>query len=216
MNELRDEKSLEATDELWALANGPGVIVNLYSGCISNGVRFHIKDRDNRRRTQNSGLVVEGEYNGESLEFYGSLGRVWVLYYMMGYKVVLFHCEWYDSGHSRTCVTDAHVTSIDIRSRWYKNDPFVLPSQVRQVFYINDTKLNRGGDYWKVVERLQHRGLWDISEVDHSLNTDEPLDAFQQEETTNGVPIIVEDPIEFQFHRDDIEPETSLNDYSWL
>ncbi|XP_028120164.1 uncharacterized protein LOC114317608 [Camellia sinensis] len=71
MNQLRNQKSPEATDEMLSLANGPNALVNTYSGCISNGVRFHSIDRDNHRKCQNSGLVVEGDYQGQLIKFYG-------------------------------------------------------------------------------------------------------------------------------------------------
>ncbi|XP_028075313.1 uncharacterized protein LOC114277606 [Camellia sinensis] len=58
VNQLRAQGSSEAINELWLLANGPGPIVNIYSGCICNGIRFHTKERDNCRKSQNSRLVV--------------------------------------------------------------------------------------------------------------------------------------------------------------
>lgn len=58
---------------------------------------------------------------------------------------------------------DKHFISIDIRSRWYKNDPFALPVQVHQVFHIEDTKL---GKNWQIVQRVQHRHLWDLPELE--------------------------------------------------
>ena len=139
MNQLRTQKSIEATDELWALANGPVGIVNTYSGCICDGVRFHTFERDSCRKSQNSGLVVEGE--GHKTSFYGRLCKVWEMTYLFGYRVVLFQCEWFNSGSNRTFHVEPHSTSIDVRSRWFKDDPFVLPSQVQQVFYVNDTLL---------------------------------------------------------------------------
>ncbi|KAH7842869.1 hypothetical protein Vadar_009953 [Vaccinium darrowii] len=90
---LRSEGSSEATDELWSLANGSGSIIDLYSGCISNGIRFHTKDRESRRRCQNSGLVVEGDHNGMNINFYGYLCKIWELRYLHGENVVLFQCE---------------------------------------------------------------------------------------------------------------------------
>ncbi|XP_028119696.1 uncharacterized protein LOC114317185 [Camellia sinensis] len=93
INQLRNQGSLEATDELWSLANGPSAIVNTYSGCISNGVRFHTIDRDNRRKTQNNGLVVEGKHKGHSMRFYGYLRKVWDMTYLFRHRVVLYQCE---------------------------------------------------------------------------------------------------------------------------
>ena len=58
--------------------------------------------------------------------------------------------------------TDSHCTSIDVTSRWYKNDHFILPSQAKQVFYLDDTKF---GETWKVVQWVKHREMYDVAEV---------------------------------------------------
>ncbi|GMP35949.1 hypothetical protein CsSME_00008210 [Camellia sinensis var. sinensis] len=199
MNQLRNQKSPEATDEMWSLANGPNALVNTYSGCIANGVRFHTIDRDNRRKCQNSGLVVEGDHEGQLIKFYGYLCKVWELTYLFGHRVVLFQCEWYNTGSSRTLRVEPHVTTVDVRSRWYKDDSFVFPSQVQQVFYVPDTNL---GPNWRVVEKFQHRRLWDVPEVD----VPEFDDVLQEDETTTVVPT---DPIDDDavLLRNDIEPE---------
>lgn len=79
-----------------------------------------------------------------------------------------------------------YVTSIDIRRLWCKDDPFVLPRNVRQVFYVQDT---RKGKNWRVVELVRHRGVWDVPEQDEL-----PHDLFQQDETEDGgVQINIED-----------------------
>ncbi|XP_020271785.1 uncharacterized protein LOC109846956 [Asparagus officinalis] len=200
INHLRTIGSPRATDELWSLANGPDILVHLYEGCICNGVRFHTKDRDNRRKSQNSGLVVEGDHDGKTIDFYGYLCKVWELKYLHGVKVVLFQCEWFNTGGKNRIHKDTHITSIDVRGRWYQNDPFVLPEHVKQVFYIDDTKL---GAHWKVVERVQHMSVWDVPEQVHD---DMLNDAFQQVETTVAVPILVEPTTNYPYYRDDIGP----------
>lgn len=198
MNDLRSEGSSEATDELWSLANGPGSIIDLYSGCISNGIRFHTKDRESRRRCQNSGLVVEGDHNGMNINFYGYLCKIWELRYLHGGNVVLFQCEWYNTGRKSRIYVDEHVSSVDVSRLWYKHDPFVLPSQVRQVFYVNDT--NKGKN-WRVVEWVRHRGVWDVPERDDVSNI-----AFQQDEPIDCIPICTEDTNIF-YSQDDVDPE---------
>ncbi|KAH7845855.1 hypothetical protein Vadar_006705 [Vaccinium darrowii] len=204
MNDLRTQGSEEATEELWSLANGPGSIIDLYSGCISNGVRFHTRDRENRRMCQNSGIVMEGEYRKKNFNFYGYLSEIWELRYAHGGRVALFQCEWYNTGHKSRIYTDEHVTSIDITRIWCKDDPLVLPRNVRQVFYINDTSK---GKNWRVVEPIRHRGVWDVPEQD-----DSPRDPFQQDETVDGgVPIQVED-FEVQQNRDNVNHESIPND----
>ncbi|GMP65238.1 hypothetical protein CsSME_00026126 [Camellia sinensis var. sinensis] len=59
------------------------------------------------------------------------------------------------------------------------------------MFYLNDTKW---GQPWQVVQQVQHRGVFDVPEVEN-INL--------------VVPINIEDII--QFHRDDIEAEVIPN-----
>ncbi|GMP65663.1 hypothetical protein CsSME_00026365 [Camellia sinensis var. sinensis] len=199
MNQLRNENSPEATDEMWSLANGPNALVNTYSGCICNGVRFHTIDRDNRRKCQNSGLVVEGDHEGQLIKFYGYLCKVWELTYLFRHRVVLFQCEWYNTGSSRTLRVEPHVTTVDVRSRWYKDDSFVFPSQVQQVFYVPDMKL---GPNWRVVEKFQHRRIWDVPELD----VPEFDEVLQDDENSTIVPTQPIDDV-VVLRRDDIEPQ---------
>jgi len=47
---------------------------------------------------------------------------------------MLFKCEWFDIGNKNKKLgiqKDGNVTSINISRKWYKNDPFVLASQVK-------------------------------------------------------------------------------------
>ncbi|XP_028121998.1 uncharacterized protein LOC114319186 [Camellia sinensis] len=167
MNDLRRKGSPEVTNKLWSLANGPGSIIDFYSGCIYNGIRFHTRNCENHRTCQNSGLVVEGDHNGNQINFYGYLSKMWELKYLHGGTVVLFQCEWYDTSHKNRIYSGGHVTSIDVARLWYKDDQFVLPSMVRQVFYVNDT--NKGKN-WRVVEWVKHWGVWDIPKWDDVSN----------------------------------------------
>ncbi|XP_028112585.1 uncharacterized protein LOC114310693 [Camellia sinensis] len=173
INRLKMEESLEATDELWSLANGPNLLVEEYSG------RLH--------------------------DFYGHLCKVLEFDYICGKKVVLFQCEWYNTGNTgrnRTIQFDTYCISIDVTSRWYQSDPFILPSQAKQVFYLNDTKL---GEPWNVVQRVQHRCVFDVPDTSDGelLDPLENNDVFQQENITDVVPIGI-DPI-VRYCRDDVE-----------
>ncbi|XXG47048.1 hypothetical protein AAC387_Pa02g1756 [Persea americana] len=127
---------------------------------------------------------MEGEYEGVKHDYYGYICKVWELSYRHRGKVVLFKCEWYNTSTKHKINIEDHVTSIDITGRWCTDDPFVLPSQMTQVFYINDTSR---GKNWRVVE--------------------------QQDETTFGVPVLV-DGTSVRYSRDDIDPEIVLSDES--
>ena len=144
MNRLKVKESSKATKQLWSLANSLKPHVKEYTVCMVNGVKFHTRDLDNRRVTQKSDVRTKGDHEGEMHDFYGHVCKIWELEYVFCHKVVLFHCEWYNTstnGRRRTIRINAHCTNIDVTSRWYENVPFIFSSQARQVFYFQDTKL---------------------------------------------------------------------------
>ncbi|KAL0451287.1 UNVERIFIED_CONTAM: hypothetical protein Slati_1106800 [Sesamum latifolium] len=85
--------------------------------------------------------------------------------------------------HSKTVQRDKHFISVDSRSRWYQDDPFVLPNQVQQAFYVNDTKLDRN----------EHEDVVDV--------------AFQPHESDGVVLVETEDDDLVYLARKDVEPE---------
>ena len=98
MNRLKVIKSSAATKQLWSLANGPKPHVKEYTVCMVNGVKFHTRDLDNCRVTQNSDVCTKGDHEGEMHDFYGHVCKIWELEYMFRHKIVLFQCEWYNIG----------------------------------------------------------------------------------------------------------------------
>ena len=211
MNRLKVNESPEATKQLWSLANGPKPHVKEYIVCMVNGVKFHTRDLDNCRVTQNSGVCTEGDYKREMHDFYGHVCKIWELEYVFHHKVVLFQCDWYNTGTNgrrRTIRIDAHCISIDVTSRWYENDPFILPSQAREVFYLQDIKLD---EPWKIVQSIQQRGVFDVPEVGVGESNDntEDSDAFQQEVIVDVVSINIEDNI-IDYCMGDVETEVVL------
>ena len=76
MNRLKVNESPEATKQLWSLANGLKLHVKEYTVCMVNGVKFHIRDLDNHRVTQNSGVYTEGDHEGEMHDFYGHVCKI--------------------------------------------------------------------------------------------------------------------------------------------
>ena len=95
----------------------------------------------------------------------------------------------------------------------YENDPFILPSQARQVFYFQDTKL---GEPWKIVQSIQQRGVFNVLEVGGGESNDntEDSDAFQQEAIVDVVPINVEDNI-IEYCMGDVETEVVLEGWNF-
>ncbi|CAN1337175.1 hypothetical protein LINPERPRIM_LOCUS37485 [Linum perenne] len=173
---------------LHSLSCEPSSCVSKYNGCIINGVRFHTKDRQNRQKSQNSGVVVEGNHLDENIDFYGVLTEVIQLDYVRDKHVYLFKCEWYDvDKRKHRIVKDCAITSIRVDRLWYLSDPFVLANQAKQVFYINYPKF---GSNWRVVYHFNHRHIFTRDEenpstldlVDDMLENE---DAYQDEEFSN-------------------------------
>ena len=118
MYRLKENDSSKVTKQMWSLANSSKLLVKEYSVYMVNVVRFHTKDLDNCCVTQNSGVSTEGDHDGQIQDFYGHVCKIWELEYMYQYKVVLFKCEWYNTGNKtcrrRTIRTETHCTSINV------------------------------------------------------------------------------------------------------
>nr|XP_045088019.1 uncharacterized protein LOC123495193 [Aegilops tauschii subsp. strangulata] len=69
IGKLHEEKKV--SDDLFALACLPDKRVRVYSACIADGVRYHTVDREEKRKTQNSGIITEGSHDREIIDFYG-------------------------------------------------------------------------------------------------------------------------------------------------
>ena len=68
-----------------------------YNACIVNGVRYHTKNRDDKRVTQNYDIWIEDKHDGQSCDFYGLLVDILQLNYMYDLTVILFKCQWFDT-----------------------------------------------------------------------------------------------------------------------
>lgn len=207
---LYNYRKPEATEALYALASGPHICAKKYTGCIINGVRFHTKARDSRLRTQNSGIVVEGNHKDEFIDFYGVLIDIIELDYIKGRSVVLFKCKWFNLGDKRKGMhIDGKFTSVNVNRFWYENDPFVLACQAKQVFYLNDTIL---GNNWQIVQKFNHRHVYDVKEFEDELvdiaESQNCTNKVYQEIDSNDIDVITDivaneiPPL----HRDDVDP----------
>ncbi|KAL5538476.1 hypothetical protein UlMin_035499 [Ulmus minor] len=92
--------------------------------------------------------------------FYGQLQEILDFSYLNDFSVVLFKCKWFRCD-LRHMVIENNITSINITSESYKDDQFILASQAQQVFYVEDPSR---GPNWCVVQHVNHRSIWDITE----------------------------------------------------
>ncbi|KAB2626599.1 hypothetical protein D8674_020217 [Pyrus ussuriensis x Pyrus communis] len=65
------------------------------------------------------------------------------------------------------------LNNLNTTRHWYDEDPYILATMAKQIFYLDDPKAGNG---WKVVQKIDRRGLYDIPEVDHDDNDDNVAD----------------------------------------
>ncbi|XP_039130942.1 uncharacterized protein LOC120267365 [Dioscorea cayenensis subsp. rotundata] len=150
-----------------ALARGPERRVICYPGYNINGFRFHTRDRDENKKTQNCGVMVKGEGNEGELSYYGIILDIIELRYTGGNKVTLFRCDWYDTSREGIGYRKDRygIVSVNTTQKLHTNEPFVLASQVTQVYYIKGLK----DPTWATVSEIKPRNLYEIPE-----NEEEP------------------------------------------
>ncbi|KAK4438800.1 hypothetical protein Salat_0214600 [Sesamum alatum] len=153
------EEAQPISEDLLHLAYGPDKRVTHYEACIMNGLRFHTKQREKGKKTQNSGVVVKVEEESGFQNYYGVLTNIIQLDYLGNHQVVLFKCDWY--GGKLVQIDKYNCTSINVSKPWKTNEPYVLASQAQQVFYVDDIKL---GNNWKVAIEFQARSSWNVLE----------------------------------------------------
>lgn len=159
------------SDELRALARGPNVVGKRYRGFIINGFRFHVKSYEVRRKTQNSGVIVNAQTSSfasrsdnnpivSDITYYGVLKDIIEVEYFEGKKVVMFDCDWVSTGRAQK-QDEYGFTSVNFSRSRQQNEPFVLASQAQQVFYVEDPT-EKG---WKVVVKTKPRDLFEMDAV---------------------------------------------------
>ncbi|XP_074336239.1 uncharacterized protein LOC141673394 [Apium graveolens] len=106
-SELLDVKSMVSKEVMW-LAEGPNKYVPTFSGYKINGVTYNIKDRDETRKVQCSGVCLHAD-----IMFVQDMNK--------GVKI-----------------DDLGYTVVNLHKLGFLNDPFVLGKHVKQVCYIDD------------------------------------------------------------------------------
>ncbi|XP_035545076.1 uncharacterized protein LOC109022087 [Juglans regia] len=201
----------EVSEDLYALACGLDPWCASYSGCITNGIRFHTKNHEEHRRTQNSGVMVISEQPGsEKLEFFGRLTDILEIRYMGWHHVYLFKCEWFDISDSKQGIrVEKHFISMNMSRTAYKDDPFVLACQASQVFYLKNRSIR--GD-WYIVQKVKGRNVYDVPRkplIEDDASDSSNVDAYQEDNSGDAyVNIHANDiPLQTNMHRPNVEPE---------
>ena len=70
-----------------------------------------------------------------SMNYFGFIEDIWELDYC-SLRIALFKCKWANNNFIK--IDSNGVTVVDFRGLGYKNNPFIMASQVAQVCYITD------------------------------------------------------------------------------
>ncbi|KAL0544572.1 hypothetical protein IC582_019689 [Cucumis melo] len=144
------------TPSLRWIAHEPSPDVATYSGYIINGYYYHTKRRDDIRRVQNSGISIIATTMQVSsskdknpvmsdMTFYGVIREIWEIdYHQLSF--ILFKCDWVDN-KSGVKVDELGFTIVDLKRIGHKSDSFILATQAKQVFYVQDST----NPEWSVV-----------------------------------------------------------------
>ncbi|KAF7835450.1 uncharacterized protein G2W53_010309 [Senna tora] len=174
---------------------------------------FHTKDRALRRKTQNSGVLVKGNVSDTEKEYYGVLEDVYELNYVENRKVYLFKCHWWDVAHfERGYKVDKYeFVSVNTKRSLNTNEPFVLASQAKQVFYLDD--ISDPGCL--VLVKTNPRDLFDVPQEDKEddgVGDGVVFDQAYQPIEVDQLNLLnhneVENEITVTLNRVDVEPQT--------
>nr|GEV39087.1 hypothetical protein [Tanacetum cinerariifolium] len=76
-------------------------------------------------------------------------------------ELVLFRVKWFDTQNQgrkvKRLVLRNNMTQTDTRGEAFKNDQYILVTQVKQVFYLED----KAKPHWKVVKHVNHKKFSD-------------------------------------------------------
>jgi hypothetical protein len=104
-----------------------------------NGYLFYTAAKDKKTVSQNSGVRIEAlaERTGQSTTYFGVIDDIWEAHYGSNIQIPVFRCRWVK--HPKGVeVDDYGLTIVDLNNVGYKDDLWVLTSQVAQVLYVAD------------------------------------------------------------------------------
>jgi hypothetical protein len=114
-----------------------------------------------KKRSQNSGVCVTIE---DGPTYYGKLTWIIEVTYYDLTRYVFFKCDWIDIQLNIGYKKDEYgfnlvnFKNLIHTGAWITDDPFILPNQVSQVYYVEDPK----NPNWVVAVRTKPRNVYDV------------------------------------------------------
>ncbi|KAL6146109.1 hypothetical protein ACLB2K_056792 [Fragaria x ananassa] len=160
------------------MAAGPKNQVPTYAAYHVNGVDYNTKERDNVRSFQNSSVTLlanamevvsvrDQNPSDGAMDFYGVIRSIWEVDYYK-FRVPMFHYDWVESTRA-VKVDELGFTLVKLNRLGHLNDPFVLATHVKQIFYIEDPL----DAEWSVVVRCPNIDYHGVDDDDEVEDTDE-------------------------------------------
>ncbi|CAL8116773.1 unnamed protein product [Prunus armeniaca] len=140
LNKLNGEEHNGVSENLRWLAAGPSMAVPSYRSYLINGVKFNTKAQDDVRTVQNSGVYLLAH----TMQVASAKDKNPIVFNMDNTSGLVFD--------------ELGFTLVDLSKIGHRNDQFVMASQVKQVFYVDDP-MHRG---WSVVLSMPNREYNDV------------------------------------------------------
>nr|KAJ0205415.1 hypothetical protein LSAT_V11C500282030 [Lactuca sativa] len=131
------------TETMRWISRGPNKNIIKYDVYAINEYTFRTKARE-CKVYQNNGVsvvAIDTHINKEVVTYakntyYGVLQEIWILDYRFK-RIPIFMCDWVDNRNGVKRVKLGY-TLVELKRLGHKGDPFILDSQVQQVFYVTD------------------------------------------------------------------------------
>ncbi|XP_058776657.1 uncharacterized protein LOC131650977 [Vicia villosa] len=143
-------------------------------------------------------IITWSGYDINKTSFYTKAkdDQIWEVDYVV-FKVPVFKCKWVDI-NSGVRIDEFGVTLVDLSKLAYADEPFIMASQAKQVFYVTDPCNKR----WSVV--LQGK----VHDSDE--NQDANLDISETPPLSTNVPTFIEEDVEDDVHAIRIDHEEGI------
>lgn len=196
-------------EDLKTLAMGPDQAVEKLTGYVVNGFRFHTEARDRSKKFQNCGVWLTSSVTGYAsardinpnegeVDYYGVLQEIVRVRYDARY-IVMFKCKWYDVlNRNQGFKIENGLLLLNSARLRITNEPYILASQARQCFYMNDPK----DDQWHAAITTNPRDYYNMGDDEDIAIISCPTTTVRIEEELH-----VEADRQYGFTRDDVPPE---------
>ncbi|XP_071687645.1 uncharacterized protein [Rutidosis leptorrhynchoides] len=155
-------------EHLRDLAFSPLNEVKFHNGYFINGYKFHTLKQSSGRVTQNCGVCVKGAcYDNQESDYYGLIEEIIEVEYHNSLShcvVVLFKCHWFDPVRGVRVDHKHKLVDVKTKSRGCVDDPFILASQVEQVYYAPYPSMTRDLKDWSAVVKVKPRAIYQLEE----------------------------------------------------